>query len=764
MKALLNLFTLLLLAVSLTSCSTQGDKAQEYYAKAMNYIEQDKPDSAIIELRNALQQNPDYSEARYELGILYLKQGDPQKAFSELQKAAELDPQNQDANLKVAELYLIAKNTEGSRTYLQRVFELEPEDTSALLVLANLELLEGNLDAANLALEKISPDSRTDNYYSIAGRIHGTEGRYDESEKLLLKALEINPENLTHYRNLLLLYKNRGMADKANNLLDQISRLFGGNNQALLLTMQYYQAVKDYENAAKPMQQLIELEPDNPKHRLMLAELYKEAGQRDKAEELLIQAQLDIPDHPDIMATLADLKFTANEFGEAGQIVDTILEGHPNHPMGSFVQAKLLFIQGKPQEAVNQFTNLTKNYPRWSDPHHYLALVHLKSGYPEIAQQANNQAIQLSPANSKYRTLQSRIFLIQGDAENGGKEASIALQINPTNYAAAKLLAQALLQSKRFDEAIKAISEIIKQVPDDPDMLASLGLAYLGNREQSKGLETFTELIEKSPENSRALKIFASLTARGDNQKAIQLVQAHIAQHPDYPGHYLLLGELLANENEYQAAVDAFLKSQELAPDNPQPYIARGRLLHKLGNKEEAIAEFNTLLDKDPNSIPALMGLAAVYESLKEYDTSKKLYQQVLEIDPVQPMAANNLAYRLTNEEKSDLGEALRLAILAKQAMPDNPQISDTLGMVHLKRATPSLAIGQFEYALVERPDDPVIGYHLALAHQAAGNMQKAIDTLEKVTGADIDFDEKNEALQLLQQLKSEQLGEENGQ
>jgi Tfp pilus assembly protein PilF len=97
------------LCLFLVACSSPEEKKERHYLKALEYIKQEDPKAAMIELRNAIQIDAKYADARYQLGLLYLEENEPQKAFSELIRAADLDHDNLDANLKAAELYLITR-------------------------------------------------------------------------------------------------------------------------------------------------------------------------------------------------------------------------------------------------------------------------------------------------------------------------------------------------------------------------------------------------------------------------------------------------------------------------------------------------------------------------------------------------------------------------------------------------------------------------------------------------------------------------------
>ena len=68
-------------------------------------------------------------------------------------------------------------------------------------------------------------------------------------------------------------------------------------------------------------------------------------------------------------------------------------------------------------------------------------------------------------------------------------------------------------------------------------------------------------------------------------------------------------------------------------------------------------------------------------------------------------MAANNLAY-IYAEEGGNLDIALNLAQTAKQVAPDNPNFTDTLGFVLLKKGLASAAIPEFQAAVNKSPEE----------------------------------------------------------
>ena len=70
--------------------------------------------------------------------------------------------------------------------------------------------------------------------------------------------------------------------------------------------------------------------------------------------------------------------------------------------------------------------------------------------------------------------------------------------------------------------------------------------------------------------------------------------------------------------------------------------------------------------------------------------------------------------------------------MIAKQQKPDDVHIIDTLGWVHYKRGSYSLARNEFVQAVEKEENMPVLRYHLALALYGEGKKQEAMAAMEK--------------------------------
>ena len=180
------------------------------------------------------------------------------------------------------------------------------------------------------------------------------------------------------------------------------------------------------------------------------------------------------------------------------------------------------------------------------------------------------------------------------------------------------------------------------------------------------------------------------------------------------------------------------------------------------GRPEDAITSYQRALEVAPNNSVVYLALAAQYESLGRLAEARENYESALRLDPDQPMAQNNLAWLLADAEKpspEDLDRALELAQAAKERLPRNPSVADTLGWVMYKKNLPAAAISLFQEAIQGYPEGgemrALARYHLAQTYRQTGEPERAIAELEVALAESPDFPNRKDAESLLKDLRS---------
>jgi Flp pilus assembly protein TadD len=149
------------------------------------------------------------------------------------------------------------------------------------------------------------------------------------------------------------------------------------------------------------------------------------------------------------------------------------------------------------------------------------------------------------------------------------------------------------------------------------------------------------------------------------------------------------------------------------------------------GQVANAIGAWEQWLKTHPNDASAIAILGTLEESRGDVVKAEAYYKKSLQIQPQQPVASNNLAYRmLQNGENVDV--ALTLAQSARQAMPNSPSTADTLAWAYYYKGTYSFARDLLEDALKTSPNDPAMQYHLGMVYSKLKDKSNAVTHLKK--------------------------------
>jgi Flp pilus assembly protein TadD len=181
-------------------------------------------------------------------------------------------------------------------------------------------------------------------------------------------------------------------------------------------------------------------------------------------------------------------------------------------------------------------------------------------------------------------------------------------------------------------------------------------------------------------------------------------------------------------------------------------YLALAGMYMRRNQTEKAIAQYKTALAQNPKQPGLYTILGSIYEQLKKADQSERHYRQALEIDPEFAPAANNLAYLLA-QNNQHLDEALNYARIAKEKLPDDPGVMDTMGLVYLRKGLIDSAILEFKGSVAKLENNPTVRYHLGLAYHLKGEPQKARAELQKALNIGQSFAERSAAQKLLSEI-----------
>ncbi|MBX9758533.1 MAG: tetratricopeptide repeat protein [Beijerinckiaceae bacterium] len=277
--------------------------------------------------------------------------------------------------------------------------------------------------------------------------------------------------------------------------------------------------------------------------------------------------------------------------------------------------------------------------------------------------------------------------------------------------------------------------------------------------------QTLEPLVSNAAEG--AAEVLYGLGAAGARQgdEIASIIYLRLALHLS-PGHGLAiisLGDLYERIKQGESAIEVYALMPAASPLRSTAELQIGLVLESLERKDEAQKHLEALVARDPTDPDALLALANLQRSRKQFaeaaDTYSKAlalsektgradwttyyfrgvsferskrwpqaeadFKKALEIYPDQPLVLNYLGYSWV-DQGINLDEAFRMLRKAVDLRPEDGYIVDSLGWAYYRLGKYEDAVRELERAIELKPADPVINDHLGDAYWQIGRKLEA--------------------------------------
>jgi tetratricopeptide (TPR) repeat protein len=212
---------------------------------------------------------------------------------------------------------------------------------------------------------------------------------------------------------------------------------------------------------------------------------------------------------------------------------------------------------------------------------------------------------------------------------------------------------------------------------------------------------------------------------------AVARVEAALAKLPNKPELLALAAQVYTTAGDSPKAEQALKRAVAADPRFSMGYAMLAAHYLRQQRLDEARTEFEGMVKRDPSAAGPRTMVGVILETQGKRAEAKKWYEDTVAATNDAPVVANNLAMIYANEG-NNLDQALQLAQAAKQRLPENADVDDTLGWIYYKKGLANLAIGPLESAIKRAPDNAEILYHLGLTYASLGDKAKARTALER--------------------------------
>lgn len=536
----------------------QQRKFDYFYYEAANLKNAGKYDAAYDLFSYCLSLDTASSPVLYELAMFQLQRNRPEKAVEMLKSAVAHSDDNFTYRMTLAGLYRnLGMYGEASDSY-EELVKRYPDKSELNYYLADALTQEGEIGAAIDA-------------YNV---LESTMGM---NETLSLQKFK--------------LYQTLKQPDKAFEEIEKLANKYPMNARYRLLMGDLHLENEDTEKALACYQQAHEIDPDDPRYIVSMANYYDQTGDKEAAEQeirdALVNEKLDVETKVGILSRYVQrLQQTQQGIENANSLFQTLLDQHPEDTELKLMYGSLLMAQQKEEEAKFQFQLVTEMEPSNEGAWQQLLNISLKGeDIPEVIRICT-RCKELFPEAPEYYFYLGIGYYMQEKYQESLDTYYAGLKIIPEGNGVVKSnfygqIGDLYYQMEKMDEAYKAYDEALKYNENNAPVLNNYSyFLTLDKKDLKKAERMAAQCIKLEPDNATYLDTYAWVFFVQGNytlakiyiENALSKDKTNSAELVD---HY---GDILYMSGEKDKALEQWKKAKEMGKDTDvlKQKIAKG--------------------------------------------------------------------------------------------------------------------------------------------------------------------------------------------
>ena len=483
---------------------------------------------------------------------------------------------------------------------------------------------------------------------------------------------------------------------------------------------------------------------------------------------------------PKVLARATEVASLARQYDRALELTKLWLEAEPDSVKAKQAQSSLLIQSNRiddlaPQMSAllaqdksnvgNNLLHLNRILGKISDKKAVQSLVdrvatpydNLPEAHFAMAQAAANAGDNLRALNEAEKALQLRpdweiaaIARAQLQARQSAQTAIDSLtnfvDSNPAARDARLALARLLISEKRYDDARGHFDRLLKENPDNPDVIYPVAMLALQHGDTTTGRTQLEHLLETDFPDKSTIHFF--LGQLDQEQKKPQDALEHYRQvttGEQYIPARSRTAQILIQQGKIDDAREVLHDTHSNSnADRTQLILTESQLLREANRQNDAYIVLEAALSAHPDNPELLYETALTAERIGKPEQLDKHLKHLLELKPEHAHALNALGYSWA-ERNTRLPEAHDLIAKALKLSPEDPFIMDSMGWVLFRQGKLPEALQTLEKAYKLRAD-PEIAAHLGEVLWTANRKDEARSLLNDAAKANPD----NEVLNLV--------------
>jgi len=620
--------------------------------------------------------------------------------------------------------------------------------------------------------------SRSAQFYLERGNRYYSAGKYEEAALNYRSGIQKSP-NLAeaHYR-LALAEEKQGELPEAYGELQRALSITPGRDDIRVeladLALRSYSVSQRkakvlYDEVVNASQYLLKKNPNSFNGLRLQADILAIDGKLDEALATFRRANEITLMEPALIVPMLQVLIRLNQAGEAEALAKQFFQRHKDFGPAYDVLLTYYVQTKRTTEAEALLKSKIANMP--NDPSPILQLAGL---YRQLQREPElEQTLGLLLNDPKKfpegHAVVGDFYTSNGRLDDAIKEYQSGLRSNVKQKASyQKKIGRVLAIQGKRDEAIKQLTEVLTDKPDDSDSRLARAILLRESsdpKQVDSAISDLNSLIEKTPndEIARYNLGLAYLAKRDYNAAKVQLKESARLRSTYIPPRKTL-AEIDQRERNYSETIRL---ADEILAVNPED--ADARLLHAgglLGTKAylQARNELGALLRQYPTSMNVNLHMAVLDTEEKKYRDAETRYHQLYkpgdkDLRPLEGLIQVHMAEKQPNKAMALLDQELKLSpdsrpvhlMLASVATsagkldlamqqyqwlqandPKSAEVYESLGQFYQLKGDFNSALASYQKARDLVPNDPKILAMIVFLQNAAGNEDEAIANVQK--------------------------------
>jgi tetratricopeptide (TPR) repeat protein len=463
-------------------------------------------------------------------------------------------------------------------------------------------------------------------------------------------------------------------------------------------------AIKDYGNAERYAQEVINKAPHAASPHILLGTIYGNQGNYDKAVASFTKARELRPRNVEALNNLGVMYRFAGDLAKA-------------------------------EEALKAAIKIAK---RRADIYYNLGNVYKQGDKFAEALEAYEQALELDPDFVLAYNNMGTMYEQRGDLESALEVYNKGLAQDPNHPTLLYNRGVALQTLGKLDEAEKQFEKALIQRPGWVDAMNNLGVTRQKLDKLDESEEVFSQILSLDPDNPRARNNLATTYIRqGKNEEAIDLFKRALASSPEYDKAAVNLSKLLEQTTTTENAVDQIKSLYKARPTNPElayQYAQALRKKHELAAAKQVLNPF-TSSGTQTAEMDFLLGIIALMEDQEDaaedfFIRARRKMREANQTkdgqNPVVLEAKSWIEGGFVDRGIESLDEHLR-------NHPKDLEVQKHLAEVLIQDERYERVVTILQNLKIDLPEDSEILAHLAKVYQHLGQKQEALETVDEL-------------------------------